>query len=121
MYKKQKHTDEVNNMLAGYLAQGEINEVDIRLLAGVATKVPLQELPQKVVVAPKAQVVRSSRSKTNLVEVALMPETIERTMLSDRSEEKKSNLSRVRHPEQRKSGSIDVKTSIKSNTSNYNY
>jgi hypothetical protein len=40
-------------MIAGYLAQGEINEVDIRLLAGVATKVPLQELPQKVVVALK--------------------------------------------------------------------
>ena len=47
LYKKQKHTEETNKMLAGYVKQREISDIDARLLVGVASKVPMQDLPAK--------------------------------------------------------------------------
>ena len=44
-YKKQKHADETNNMLTGYVEQRDISEVDARLLVGVVSKVPMPDLP----------------------------------------------------------------------------
>ena len=41
LYKKNKHTEEINKMLSGYVAQKDVDDVDIRLLVGLASKVPV--------------------------------------------------------------------------------
>ena len=46
LYKKSKHTEEINKMMNGYIAQKDINDVDVRLLFGVASKIPMQDLPK---------------------------------------------------------------------------
>lgn len=33
-------------MMNGYIAQKDINDVDVRLLFGVASKIPMQDLPK---------------------------------------------------------------------------
>ena len=44
-YKKKLHIDQLNKMLHGYLANGqELDDIDMRLLFGLATKVPPEDI-----------------------------------------------------------------------------
>ena len=45
-YKKKMQIDKLNRMLHGYLANGQdLDDTDLRLLVGIATKVPVEDLP----------------------------------------------------------------------------
>ena len=45
-YKKKVHIDQLNKMLHGYLANGyNLDDVDLRLLIGIASKVPVEDQP----------------------------------------------------------------------------
>ena len=77
-YKKMHHIDQVNKMLNGYIEQQELDDVDARLIIGIATKNPTIDSNQppkpKVVMMQDPSPIKKSYgtgSSTNLVEMAL--------------------------------------------------
>ena len=72
-YKKRLHIGRLNKMLHGYLADGyRLDDTDMRLLVGIASKVPVEDLPGTKKGKDESRVDKDN-SRVNLLEKVLLP------------------------------------------------